>query len=216
MTAYDIPVFAEWRGMKTNPLDKLSPELQERVVELVKGGSERHVIDQLVEPPPKGFGISISRAGLHAFVQRKERARLLAEAKEMSEEAARAAEASGGSKLDEGTLAILRQRLFESAGAQLNGEDLLAMYRVAEQSVLKREQMELAREKARASQEYLKLARERMQLNVARLALEHAEELRKLIVDGSGADGEKLHGALARLFGEKFAKAVKEPEQVEG
>lgn len=194
-----------------NPLDSLRPEQQEAIIDIAE--NEEFNISELAhrvaEPPPKGYGVWVSRGGLKAFIQRKQRERLLAESQKRLEEARRFADQSGKGQLEQGTLELLRARLFEQASGHLRTADLFALYRLAEGKEKQRQQQELARKKIEMAEKYFRLAQQRLELNAAKMALEHADEIKGLITQGEVPDGEKVQGALARLFGEKFAKAAK-------
>lgn len=158
-----------------------------------------------------GLGITVSRPGLHAFIARKRREKLLQDAEGLGKFAATVTEKKTGDAMHAGMLSVIRQKMLETALDELTPEGLLKFYDQVEKVQARHEERELEKKKL---EENAKISRDRLRLEAAKLALEHADELRELISAGQIGDGDKLEGALRRLFGEKFAKAEVEQKGI--
>jgi hypothetical protein len=191
----------------------LNEEEQERLLLLAEENSERDLIKLIAKPEPEGFNLKVGKTTLHRFLENKKAERMEKEVEELSAQARRIWEKQErmGVEFEAGTVAVLRQRLFEEARRVNKTADVSAMYRLILDMDWKRKRHELACKRSEISEEYLKLARERFQFNAARMALECLDELQAIMDTEEIDNEEKILRARERLFGKEVIAAINDP-----
>jgi hypothetical protein len=202
-----------FRDMK-NILCELTEAEQEKVLLWSEEIPVRELAKKIEKAEPEGFGKKIGKTALNTWINAKRAERIKEEAEETKKRAKAMKEQQGdGGELEEGALAVLRQRMFEEAERTGRTGDVTSMYRAMRELIFKEERIALARERAKISREYLELARERFQFNAARVALEYADELQAIAQETEIDDEEKIHRARARLFGKEVVDGMKNPRR---
>jgi hypothetical protein len=67
---YDEGIPGPFGWKPRSPLDRLSPPLQEQILDLLENSSYEHVRNRLARPKPLGLGLKTSIGALHAFYYR--------------------------------------------------------------------------------------------------------------------------------------------------
>lgn len=199
-----------FRVMK-NIMSELNEMEQEKLLLLAEEYSERELVKELAKPKPEGLGVETSRATIGRLLRELRAKRVFDQGEETKKQAKAIREQHGesGADLEEGALAVLRQRFFEEATKTMKTTDVATMYRSLRELICKERRIALSTERARISREYLELARERFEFSAAKVALEHADELQAIIADEETDDAEKIERARERLFGKNPAEELK-------
>lgn len=195
-----------------NYLCELTEAEQEKLLILSEEYTERELVKEVAKPKPEEFGLELSRATIGRMVRELRARKMLEQGEEVRKQAraVKAQQGDAGSELEEGALAMLRQRFFQEAASTMRTTDVALMYRSMKELLLKEQRVALARDRARISQEHLELAREQFQFNAARAALEYCGELQRIWDDKQLDNEDKILRARERMFGKEVIAGIRE------
>lgn len=171
---------------KESELRKLSEDRKATVLDWIdEGTSLREVIQRMDRPEPEGFGIRTNLGSLSRMVALWRSEQLL-KARPEEAERARAILRSEEETItfQKATIAVLQQRLFESASSCRDGREQRETLRMYLEHEIKMRKLELAEKK-------LEESKRQFEFNAARLAMKYWHEFREIdAMEGPDDEGK--------------------------
>jgi hypothetical protein len=184
-----------------NVLLQLTEEQQETLYDWLLVDSYRAVQARVAAAPPEGFGLKVHLMSLQRFFKRQ---RLEARA-DWGEELSVSTPDRGeqGLKIMKAAEQSITASAYELA---TTGQSLKEMDQAARclgsirRLELKQGYLRVAEEHLNLAREQAKLEREKFEINTARLALEHAADLKEIMNDPMLDDEDKIRKARSKVF----------------
>lgn len=178
---------------------ELTEEQRETLYDWLLSDSYAGVQARMAVPPPEGFGIRAQITTLQRFFAR----RMDEVREENEEELAQSTEGGSDAKVLRAAERSLAGRAYDLARTGQSLQEVDQASRCLEsirRLELKQGYLRVAEEHLNLAREQAKLEREKFEINTARLALEHAVELKEIMADPALDDEEKIRKARSKVF----------------
>lgn len=196
---------------KESELKKLDEEQKATVLGWIDDGrSLREIIERMEKPAPEGFGIKTNLGTLSRMIGLWRSEQLLKARPEEAEQARELLKSEEESiEFRKATIAVLQQRLFESAMKCRDGREQRETLRMLLEHEIKIRKLDLAEKK-------LEESKRQFEFNAARLALKYWHEFREIDEAQGPDDEEKIWMARDVMFVGPNGESPVRPRIAEG